>query len=69
MRDAPFRGLDILVIPGLVAVALVLTQMFQVGRIVTHAAPLYVIPAAVALGRWLGYPSRQCEDGTSGGLV
>jgi hypothetical protein len=50
---AMFRPLDLLLIPGLVMVALILTQMFQTGRIVMHAAPLYVLPAAVALGRWM----------------
>jgi hypothetical protein len=48
-----FRPVDLLTIPGLVLVALAMTQFFQVGRIVMHAAPLYVIPAAAALGRWM----------------
>jgi hypothetical protein len=48
-----FRPVDLLVMPGLVLIALVLTQFFQTGRIVMHAAPLYVVPAAVALGRWM----------------
>jgi len=48
-----FRPIDLLVIPGLVMVALVMTQFFQTGRIVMHAAPLYVVPAAAALGRWM----------------
>jgi len=48
-----FRPVDLLVIPALVLVALVMTQLFQTGRIVMHAAPLYVIPAAAALGRWM----------------
>jgi hypothetical protein len=52
-RIAMFRPLDLLVIPGLVLVALTLTQMFQTGRIVMHAAPLFVLPAAVAIGRWM----------------
>jgi hypothetical protein len=49
----PFGPADILVIPALIVVALVLTQFFQTGRIVMHAAPLTVIPAAAALGRWM----------------
>ncbi len=49
----PFRPIDLLMIPGLVVVALVLTQMFQTGRIVMHAAPLFVVPAAAAAGRWM----------------
>lgn len=52
-RASLFRPIDLLVIPGLVLVALVLTQFFQTGRIVMHAAPLYVVPAAAALGRWM----------------
>jgi hypothetical protein len=48
-----FRPIDLLVIPGLVVVALVLTQFFQTGRIVAHAAPLFVMPVAVAIGRWM----------------
>jgi hypothetical protein len=58
LANTPFRPVDLLVIPGLVVVALVLTQMFQIGRIVMHAAPLYVIPGAVALGRWMDADSR-----------
>jgi hypothetical protein len=63
-RNAPcnrlgglFRRLDLWVIPALVLVALVLTQFFQTGRIVMHAAPLYVIPAAAAAGRWMDAPA------------
>ena len=41
-----FRRADILVIPVLVGVALLLTHLFQAGRIVMHSAPLFVIPAA-----------------------
>jgi hypothetical protein len=48
-----FRPIDLLMIPALVLVALVLTQFFQTGRLVMHAAPLFVPPAAVALGRWM----------------
>jgi hypothetical protein len=48
-----FRPVDILVIPALVGVALLLTHLFQAGRIVMHAAPLFVVPAVAALGGWL----------------
>ena len=48
-----FRRRDALVIPALAAVALVLTQYFQAGRIVMHAAPLFAPPAAKALSGWL----------------
>ena len=44
-------------IPAMVAVAigmeLVLTELFQIGRIVMHAAPLFVMPAAAVLFRRL----------------
>jgi len=56
-RIAMFRPLDLLVVPGLVLVAMTLTQMFQTGRIVMHAAPLFVLPAAVAIGRWMDVKS------------
>jgi hypothetical protein len=48
-----FRPADMLVIPALLGVALVLTHLFQAGRIVMHAAPLFVVPAVAALGSWL----------------
>jgi hypothetical protein len=48
-----FRPADVLVIPALVGVALLLTHLFQAGRIVMHAAPLFVVPAVAALGGWL----------------
>jgi hypothetical protein len=46
-----FSRADILVIPALAIVALVLTHLFQAGRIVMHAAPLFVVPA-VAFTAW-----------------
>jgi hypothetical protein len=58
LRASPLSARDLLVIPALVLVALVLTQMFQVGRIVMHAAPLFALPAAAALGRALVSPER-----------
>jgi hypothetical protein len=48
-----FHPVDLLVIPALLVVALVLTHLFQAGRIVMHAAPLFVIPAVVSLRAWL----------------
>jgi len=53
MQGGLFSRLDILVIPILIVVALVLTQLFQAGRIVMHAAPLFAIPFVAALGPWL----------------
>jgi hypothetical protein len=53
-----FRRTDMLVIPGLVLVALVLTQMFQVGRIVMHAAPLFAVPVAAGFAAWAGGKRR-----------
>ena len=49
----PFARRDALLIPALLGVALVLTQFFQAGRIVMHAAPVFAVPAAVGLARWL----------------
>jgi hypothetical protein len=44
-----FRRGDVFVIPALVVVALFLTHLYQAGRIVMHAAPLFVVPAIGAL--------------------
>lgn len=52
-RTALFRRLDVLLIPALILVAMVLTDGFDIGRIVTFAAPFYAVPAAAAMGRWL----------------
>lgn len=49
-----FRPVDLLVIPILAVAALVLTQRLDVGPIVMHAAPLFVVPGAAALVRRLG---------------
>ena len=46
---APFSRRDALLVPALLAIALVLTQFFQVGRIVMHAAPILAIPAAIRI--------------------
>jgi hypothetical protein len=48
-----YAPLDLLVIPALVVVTLVLTQFYQVGRIVMHAAPLFILPVSQGLGAWL----------------
>jgi hypothetical protein len=65
-----FRPVDLVVIPALVLVALVMTQFFQTGRIVMHAAPLFVVPAAAALGRWMDGAGRRnrCADVSQPGL-
>ena len=54
----PFRRVDILVIPALVLLALTVAQNFQVGRLVMHAAPLFVVPAAAAGRRWHAHAAR-----------
>lgn len=51
--DGLFRRSDILVIPAMAFVALILTQLYQGGRIVAHAAPLFAVPIGAALGGWL----------------
>ena len=51
--DRRYVPLDLAVIPALAGVALILTQYFQVGRIVAHGAPLFVWPLAQALGLWV----------------
>ncbi len=44
-----FARIDLLMIPAMLLVALVLTHMYQAGRLVMHAAPLFVGPALAAL--------------------
>lgn len=46
------RRADILLIPALVLLALTVTQYFQIGRVVMHAAPIFVIPAAASISAW-----------------
>jgi hypothetical protein len=48
-----FAPADLLVVPALIVITLVLTQYYQVGRIVMHAAPLFVVPVARALATWM----------------
>lgn len=52
-HDGIYARLDLLVIPALIVVTLVLTQFYQVGRIVMHAAPLFAVPVSLGLGAWL----------------
>ena len=52
-RSGIYSTLDLLVVPVLILLALALTQFFQVGRIALHAAPLFMLPIAQALGLWL----------------
>ncbi len=47
-----FDRVDILIIPTLVVLALTVTHKFQIGRVVMHAAPIFVVPAAAAAGIW-----------------
>ncbi len=63
---ALFRPIDLLMIPAMVVVGTAIelelepTQLFQIGRIVMHAAPLFVIPAAAVLFRRLaGSPAAE----------
>ena len=68
MRSAGSRShvpLDLAVIPALAGVALVLTQYFQVGRIVAHAAPLFIWPLAQAF-RTMGAAPRYFVTAISG---
>ena len=51
-RHRIYARLDLLAIPALAGVALILTQYFQVGRIVAHGAPLFIWPVAQAFGLW-----------------
>jgi hypothetical protein len=52
-RAGIYAPLDLLVIPALIVITLVLTQFYQVGRIVMHAAPLFILPVSMGLGTWL----------------
>ncbi len=61
-----FRPVDLLMIPAMAVVGTAIelelepTQLFQVGRIVLHAAPLFVIPAAAVLFRRIvGMPAAE----------
>lgn len=47
-----FRPIDLALVLALIGVALVMTNLFQTGRIVMHSAPFFVVPMAEAVGRW-----------------
>ena len=49
----PFARQDALLVPALLGFALVLTQFFQAGRMVMHAAPVFAVPAAAGIAEWL----------------
>jgi hypothetical protein len=51
-RYGLLRDVDVLLIPALILVALVLTHLFQAGRIAMFAAPFLVVPAAARIGVW-----------------
>jgi hypothetical protein len=53
-----FRPADALVIPGLVLLALCTTDSFDTGRVVIHAAPLYVVPAIGSVEQWSRWGQR-----------
>jgi hypothetical protein len=56
-----FRPIDMLVILGLCAITLVLTlHGFQMGRIIMHAAALFAVPIAAAIGLWLRKEPARC---------
>ncbi len=52
-----FRARDAWLVPALILVALVLTQDFQVGRIVMMAAPIFAIPAAARFAQLMERPA------------
>ena len=56
-----FRPIDVLVVFEMALVAMIVTHEFQMGRLVMHAAALYVLPIGVAIGAWL----RGMPDGST----
>jgi hypothetical protein len=52
-RGRLYAPRDLLIVPALACVALVLTQFYQVGRVVAHGAPLFIFPLAQAFGFWV----------------
>jgi hypothetical protein len=52
--EGVFRPVDLLVIPAMLGVALVQTELFEIGRVVMQAAPIFVVPAAAAMAHRLG---------------
>jgi hypothetical protein len=57
---AMFHPIDLLAIPSLMGVALIFTQQFQTGRLLMHAAPLFVLPFVAGLQTFNTSLSR-CE--------
>jgi hypothetical protein len=56
-----FRPVDLLTIPGMMGVALIFTQQFQAGRLLMHAAPLFVLPFVAGLSAFSGTPEGQAS--------
>lgn len=52
-RCGIYAPADLLVVPAVILITLTLTQFYQVGRIVMHATPLFIVPVALALGEWM----------------
>lgn len=69
--EALFRPIDALAIPALLLAALILTHLYQGGRIAMLTAPLFVVPAAAAIGGWsrrgakTGGAAALSDDGAS----
>jgi hypothetical protein len=55
-RDHVYAPIDLLVVPALAVVALMLTQFFQVGRVVMHGAPLFMWPLVQQYASWVRHP-------------
>jgi hypothetical protein len=55
-RGRNYSPFDLLTIPALAGVALALTQFYQVGRVVAHAAPLFIWPLAQQHASWARRP-------------
>jgi hypothetical protein len=51
-QSGHYAQIDLLVVAALAMAALALTQTYQVGRIVAHAVPIFVLPVAQAFGVW-----------------
>jgi hypothetical protein len=53
--DKIFSKRDILLVPALIIIALVLTEDFDIGRIVVMSVPFFAIPAAQKIQAWAIY--------------
>ncbi len=60
-----FRRSDLLLVVALAVLALTVTTDFQIGRIVMHGAPIFVVPAAAAIGAL--FPKGHAEPGRDPG--